>query len=489
MKRSIITAIIIGTMSLWGIAQSEVDALRYSNINFGGTARYMSMAGAFGALGADFSTLSSNPAGIGLFTKSEFTITPAFYVGGTRSTYYGMEADDREYNFNLGNVGIVFASEPRKSSIIKNFQFGFGLNRINNFNNRMLMEGYNTDNSLIDTYVDDANGTFYGDIEDDIYGFYAYDLNPAWYTYLIDTIPGFDNQYYGAIPAGGSIYQRQVTETWGSMNEFVLSVGANLSHRVYLGGSFGFPSIRYFEQSTYSEIDNRNIHDDFDRLRWYDDLRTRGSGFNMKFGVIVRATDWLRVAGAIHSPTWYNNMTDDWYSELITEFDNGDYFTSTTPYGTYDYEIHTPWRTMGGLSFIIKKMALISADYEYADFSQAKLRGRDYNFFDENNAIKNNYQAVHNVRLGSEVRFGQFAIRGGFGYGTSPFVADINDGEKMHYSGGFGFREKNFFIDFAYVRSVSNEDYYLYGSDTFAVNPVKNKYFSNNFLVTLGFRY
>ena len=45
-------------------AQNSVDALRYSKIHLGGTARYMGMSGAFGALGADISTFSINPGGI-----------------------------------------------------------------------------------------------------------------------------------------------------------------------------------------------------------------------------------------------------------------------------------------------------------------------------------------------------------------------------------------------------------------------------------------
>ena len=45
-------------------AQNEEDALRYSNLHFGGTARYIGVSGAFGALGADISVLSVNPAGM-----------------------------------------------------------------------------------------------------------------------------------------------------------------------------------------------------------------------------------------------------------------------------------------------------------------------------------------------------------------------------------------------------------------------------------------
>ncbi|MDA3853446.1 MAG: hypothetical protein PF444_04305, partial [Bacteroidales bacterium] len=75
MKR--ITLIITLFASLFSIsAQTAFDALSFSREVSGGTARYMSMGGAFSALGGDFSTLSVNPAGIGIYRSNEFTFTP-----------------------------------------------------------------------------------------------------------------------------------------------------------------------------------------------------------------------------------------------------------------------------------------------------------------------------------------------------------------------------------------------------------------------------
>ena len=52
-------------------AQSEVDALRFSREDIHGTARAMSMGGAFGALGGDQTAISINPAGIAVYRSSE----------------------------------------------------------------------------------------------------------------------------------------------------------------------------------------------------------------------------------------------------------------------------------------------------------------------------------------------------------------------------------------------------------------------------------
>lgn len=57
-------------------AQGYDDILRFSRFTTTGTARSAAMGGAFGALGGDLSTLSTNPAGIGVFRKSEAAFTP-----------------------------------------------------------------------------------------------------------------------------------------------------------------------------------------------------------------------------------------------------------------------------------------------------------------------------------------------------------------------------------------------------------------------------
>jgi len=496
MKRITITILILIFTSYFGICQNEVDALRYSRTTFGGTARYMAMSGAFGALGADFSTLSSNPAGIGLYKKFEFSFTPAFFNGNTSSDYNGTSNKDSRNNFNFSNVGLIITTPTAKNnnSVLKNFQFGVGMNRINNFNNRMIIEGYNAENSLIDTYVEYADGIYYEDIENDFYGYYSYDLNPAWNTYMIDTISGYDDLYEGI--TSGEIWQRKEVNSWGSTNELLFALGANLNDRVYIGGSFGIPFIRYREEVRYYEEDIFDSNDDFTQLRISDKLETNGSGFNIKFGVIVRATNWLRLAGAIHSPTWYSGVKDYWSTEFYNEAYGSDYSIYYS-FGPNKYKLETPWRAIGGVSFIIKKVALISADYEYVDFGKAKFRNYDfygYNFSEENRTISNLYTKTHNVRVGGEYKLGYFAFRGGFGYYGSPFAKDengirINDGEKLYYTGGLGYRDKHFFADIAYVRSQTEEDYYLYGTEDIVVNPARNQHITNNFLLTIGFRF
>jgi len=153
-------------------AQNEADALRYSQTSIAGTARFISMAGAFSALGGDFSTLSANPAGIALYRKSEFSFSPSFYKEKSVSTYLGKSSSDTKYNFNFGNAGMVFTYKLTRNDTSrgwKNWNFGLGYNRLNNFHAATTYEAINNNNSLLDHYVEQANGTDYNNVTDDSY--------------------------------------------------------------------------------------------------------------------------------------------------------------------------------------------------------------------------------------------------------------------------------------------------------------------------------
>ncbi len=488
MKRYLITLFLATLIPALGMSQNATDALRYSRLQIGGTARYMSMGGAFGALGADFTNLSTNPGGLGLYRSSEFVFTPSVHVGASNSTYNGFSGSDSKTNFALGNVGYVFTRPltGKNSSGFKYFQFAMGINRLNDFNRRYVMQGENSENSLLDTYVENAQGIYYQDIENNRGGQYGFDLYPAWWTYLLDA-DTTTSSYFSPIANGGTM-QRKIMEQWGSMNEWEFSLGTNYEDILYLGMSFSIPWIRYFEQSTYTEIDIADTIYDFSSFNVSNRLETRGSGFTFKFGFIVRPVDFIRIGGAVHTPTWFN-MRDYWDVYMESNFDNGDFYTQASPYGNYNYKLTTPMRLQGSLAFIIGKYGIISGEYEYVDYSTAKFRSYDYGFFNENNDISRSYGKGNNFKIGTEWRSGKFSFRGGYAYSNSPFQNGINDGSLSSYSGGIGFKDTHYFIDFAYVYSISQEDYYLYGTENIAVNPVSNELKDHRFLITFGTRF
>jgi len=483
MKKVVIIISVALFFSIETMAQNEIDALRYSMISFGGTARYSSMGGAFGALGADFSTISTNPAGLAVYRKNEFTFTPSIYKSGTKAIYNGKSAEEDKYNFNFGNMGMVFNLKTNSNNDEKGWKtvnIAFGLNRNNNFHKKVLIEGNNYQSSLMDLYLDAAQGKVYEDLD-------PFSTQLAFNTYLLDTISA--TNYFSNVPSGG-LLQRKLIETKGAMQEMVFALGANYNNKLYIGGTIGFPYIKYSEYSSYEEQDEKDSLLIFNRFIINEDMVTSGSGFNFKFGIMYVPLDIemlkVKLGAAVHTPTFYD-MHDEWAKNMVAYYDNGSSFTSDSPNGAYDYKLTTPLRVIGSVAVQIAQLGTISADYEFLDYAESRLTSKKEKYFEENNLIKQKYRATNNLRIGAEALVGLFSLRCGYALYNSPFRSDLNDAKRTSMSAGFGIIDKGYFLDFAYVYSKSNEDYYLYNE--ISMNPTVLKSTSHNFLVTLGFKF
>ncbi|MGD0711765.1 MAG: hypothetical protein ABR968_11385 [Bacteroidales bacterium] len=462
-------------------AQNDVDAIRYSMEYFGGTARYSGMGGAFGAVGADFSTLSTNPAGLGVYRKNEFTFTPSFYIGETSSSYNGNTTDDQKFNFNLGNFGMVLAFKTHSRSHWKSVNFGIGINRENNFNNSLTIKG-TTNGSMMDMFAANAQGNTPDNLE-------PFSTQLAFSSSLIDTSGG--TNYIPVVPDKGTT-QVKTVNTSGSMQEMVLSLGANYNNRLYIGGTLGIPFVNYYEHSVYKETDNDpdTLSNYFQSFAFDQKLTTTGSGFNFKLGLIFVPINIdlikVKIGAAFHSPTYYN-LNDSWNSTMTSNFDNGNFITSYSPDGSFDYQIITPKKEIGSIAIQIGHLGTISADYEYVDYSEARIYSNSYDFSDVNNTITQKYTATQNIKVGAEVVLGMFSIRGGYDIYGSPYKVNTENGKRTAITAGFGIIGKRHFIDFGYVYSFSKDDYYLFNADY--INAAKNKYISNNLLITLGLKF
>ncbi len=140
-------------------AQNVDDALRYSQIFYGGTARFMSMGGAFTALGGDISSLSQNPAGIGVFRSSEMTVSPQLnYINSTASGFHSTNSDYL-YNFNLSQAGFVsnIITNNTGTGLIK-LNFGYSFNKTNNFHQSTQIRGINNSSSMADYWAAAGDG-------------------------------------------------------------------------------------------------------------------------------------------------------------------------------------------------------------------------------------------------------------------------------------------------------------------------------------------
>lgn len=483
-------------------AQNEDDALRYSYYNNIGTARFASMGGAMGALGADFGALNSNPASIGLYRRSEITVTPNIYLDFSGGQFNGTSVADSKLNFNLSNIAGVFTSvnesledklkgkklstrERKKIRGWMSSSFALGLIRTGSFHQNMVIQGTNPQSSLTDVFAANSQGSL------------PENLNPfaeglAYNAYLTDTVNGNPTQYIGYVPNGGTL-QRLSNQQKGSLSEFIFTYGANYNHKWYFGGTIGVPRVRYTSQSVYTES---NVSDTispvegfvFDSLTYTQNRVAKGSGINLKLGTIYRVNDRLRIGFAFHTPSFLR-ITENYETTLRSRFNVGSFGPISSPLGQVTYNQLTPLRAIISMAYIFEKKGLISAEYELVPYGMSKLTSNIYDFTDVNEAIRAKYTTTGNVRVGAELRLSdRVALRGGFAYLGNPFKSILgNTRTAYNASLGLGYRKDGFFMDFAYVLGYRTEKYYMYDSAFTAPATITTT--THNVLATFGLRF
>ncbi|MHC1705089.1 MAG: OmpP1/FadL family transporter [Tenuifilaceae bacterium] len=511
MKTRISIVLIFTLFNIQSFAQSPSDALNFSQTFNGGTARFVSMGGAFGALGGDFGSLSYNPAGLGIYRTSEFTFTPSFKNRSITSDYNGMSGNDSKSRFYFDNLGFVFSFKPYKDADngLINFNLGFGFNRTNDFNSNAIARGNNSDNSMMDYIAGLASGNNYFDLtdpDDNTYNPFLDSNAPweaimAWNTFLIDTATGSNGQdYWAALNPGDGVAQQKVISTSGLTGEYTISVGANISNKVYFGATLGISDINIKTSSTYSEdaFTSNGYLPNGDRFNYSDynqTIETNGSGYNLKLGVIFKPIEGLRLGYAFHTPTYYK-LEDTYSYSLFSSFDYGT-SESKTPNSRYDYQLETPFKSIGSIAYVFQDLGLLSLDVEKVNYSKMRFRegGDGYSYTSENQDINDIYRNVYNLKVGGEVRIDKMFLRAGYAYYGSPYKSGYlnEDSNRKLISGGIGYRSGNFFIDAAYLYTLQNEKYIFYNlsnaDGSLAINPVSTKMTEGKFLMTVGFKF
>jgi len=483
MKQKLFIAGLLLCVIVTAAAQSEIQALRYSQYNPFGSARYSAQGGAIGALGGDLTSMVTNPAGLGLFRSSEFTVTPSFYWVNTTSDFMGSRTDDSQLKFTLGNVGMVRSMVQKKEKGIVGVSFGIGYNTLANFNNRTTMRGINDNSSLLDDFTWHANADpdnlspFYEQLAFDSYLMpYDEEAGEYWHDMQLD---GY----------GQELVRHSVQS--GYIGEYSLSGAFNFSNLLYFGATAGIHALRFSEQIFHTETDYDDHVLDFDSFEFREFNDTRGWGYTFRFGMIIRPIQLLRVGAAFQLPTYYR-LTDQKYTDIYSYWDSGsgiDDTRASSPDGIYDYKLRTPFRVNANASVILFRMATISAGYEYVDYSTSQLDAYDYRFYDENDRIRQDFRDVHNLKAGVELRMGSFYLRGGSQYLMSPYSDPRNDADSWIYSGGLGIRTGGFYFDVSYSHSSFDEVYGMYAYQPGYNEVSHNQVNGNNLMMTVGFKF
>ena len=508
MKRySLFLATLVAAVSLQ--AQGVFDVMRYTGTDIMGTARYMSMAGAFGALGGDVSAVIDNPAGLGIYRMAEATLT-ADVTATKAQTAWGTDASALKANFALNNAAFVWSfidREQTKGWVANNI--GFTYNRLKNFNRTTLAVDAMAQHSMTNFMADFTAGIEESALlaenkpYDNVDIPYLSEL--AYQGYLInpDTLTA-GNKWYSLLDANEKSQANYKAVENGYVDEFSFAYGANISNVFYWGASFNLQTISYSVQSLYGEKFEKG-----GEFTLRNTLKTSGAGYNFKFGFIVRPASWLRLGFSVHTPTYYT-LSDYHYATMDYNIATDKKGNLETPVAKAYYKMQSPMRLQASAAFVFGKSALVSFDYQFTNYKQTKIAqdqtqlSVDDAYADVMTDINDYVSNGHLFKLGAEYRITEgFSVRAGAAY-RMPHVSDdavknvplnttrtdmeyFADKGMCYGSLGLGYRgRKGFGFDLAYAYRLQRDSFRPYpDSATEAI--VKSH--AHNAVLTLSYKF
>lgn len=346
---------------------------------------------------------------------------------------------------------------------------------------------------MADYWVDQANGYYKDELKDN-----AADALLAYNTWIIDTLPGYDfnygtvYSYFGSNPP--SVYGqtiRRIISYEGGTAEHALSIGGNYSNKIFFGATIGISTLNYLSHYEHLETTDAALPSKFTNFNYTFHYENTGTGYSLKIGTIIKPSDAIRIGLSFHSPTFYR-INENYFDDITSKFSDGSKYQDKNNTMRYSYALTTPFRALAGIAWQIKKFGLLSADYEFVDYSTARFSetGDNYDYSVKNMSIKNTLKSANNIRLGGELRLDKLYLRGGYGYYGKAFKpGDINENQDYtSISFGAGFREQNIFIDFGFTNLKNSQNYLLYSSS--AGSPLSDLSINKNiYSVTFGYKF
>ena len=517
MKKNILAITVLLNCTLI-MAQTEFDALKLVQSDLNGTARYMSMAGAFGALGGDASSIKDNPAGLGIYRSSEITTTLNGLMQNSNSLWSGVKTSDNLTGIYFNNFAYVKATPTYRSQTentgLLSSNWSFSFNKLKNFDRNSKIKNANMGSSITN-YM----GYFTGDIKSiDLTSTSNYDpYNNTSIPWI--SIIGFDNSHLiketvnvnGQSSWSSFLNQNELVQPdyniqeRGSINEYSIGWAGNFSNKLFFGVNANLQSVDYVMNSQYKESFGGG-----GGMTLSNSLTTTGTGFNLNIGAIYRPVDMLRLGLSVHSPTLFT-LTDNNFANMdyyITSTNNGNF---DTPTATSSYLITTPWKVNASAALFFGQKALISAEYS-SSFNTGTFfmdtNGSASSFADENSGIKTMLNNVQTIKLGAEYKLSSnLSLRAGFANmsaGSNPKsdkllrynttrtdVEYFLNNNTNFYTAGIGYRESNWYIDFAYVNKFQDETFFPYNSNNLPVRVTSAdvQTTNNNIIFTVGLKF
>ncbi len=440
-------------------AQDEHDALLLGRTYQYGTARNLSLSGATGSLGADYGAVGNNPAGLGLYRKSEFSFTPNVLATNADGEYQGSSLSESNSRFNFNQASIVFAKAKSgknyTNSNWKTSNFAIGFNRLANFHTNYTYRGNDTKSSFVENFSEEINAAgglkANGDLSDNANETISDAAYGAYQVFIIDPDNNDSLRAKSFVPFSTGLERSKTIQRNGANNELAFSYGANYQEKVLIGVTIGIPIINFNETEVLLENDISGDPDnDFDYIDLVQKLATAGSGVNLKFGAIFKPNESFRFGAALHTPTWYS-LSDVSSIQIEANTENYRGVSRYQPESSrlFDYRYNSPMKAMASATALFGKQGFLSADVEWINYTGMQYRyGNGFEAAEQrvNSAIKQTYQNAANVRIGGEIRLDEIALRAGYGFYGNPYQ-DFNDGAAQSASLGVGYRSKGFYID------------------------------------------
>lgn len=514
-------------------AQNALDALRFSYLTPTGSARNQAIGGANISLGGDISSAFINPAGLAQFKTNEFVLSPGFFMNNAKLSYNDSLFKNKRNALNVGASGLILSWGTRyKSNKIRNTTVALAVNQSANFNSNISFGGRNVNSSFSEKWLEEISYSGVTTV-DEVLTRFPSGASQAYETYLLDTITVnnerriFSMANKNGIPGGSipNLYQSFNFQTRGAMHEAALSMAWNNREKLLYGVTIGFPIINYRRQTTVTERDlSGNNDNDFESFTFAETFSTSGTGLNAKLGVIFKPVEYFRLGLTFHTPSVLS-LTDRTDATLTSNIENRSrrlnndntkptsYTYSTKDYTdgvdyTYNYQLVTPWRLGASLSYVFreikdvtKQKAFITADAElvnykassYSSNAEIPVAGEEAYFKSVNTNIDELYKMAINARIGGEVKFNTFMVRGGFAFMGSPYQKDVlPDGIKgwrMIPSLGVGYRDKGYFIDLTYAHAIGKEISVPYLLQDAQYPIARNNNTNGQIMATIGFKF
>jgi len=489
------------------------DAVRFSNTKPLGSARIQALGGASVALGADPSTITSNPAGLGLYNSWEFTITPSINLNKTNSTVNNTNVDASTNKFSIDQISMVLSNPERtETDIWLGGSWGFSVQKVNDFNKTVTYQGVNPNNSLIDYFIENSNGYPTSDIpalED------AFDLTSlAYYNYLIgpwDIIDGSypDDEYFSDATSfyRPSVTQSETIKTKGSQYEVALGYGGNFADVFYFGFNLALSTVNYESVKGFSEFNyDYSATDSISYLPLQsfnatEKLTINGTGAHIALGIIIRPIPAFRIGASVTTATVYN-LNDSYETTLGAEWNNFYYEDiiggDTLLNSTYAesaiveslYSLRSPTKYALGMAVFLGKLGFITLDAEFLNYGKTFLESQDFSMESENIYIANNFSKEVNIKSGIEIRLSPLRLRAGYALNKIPVNAEEYLQFSNHsFSGGAGFLFDHIYTDFALVYNKSKAQYSPYLLSDYSEPIVNINSNTIRGVFTLGFKF